>query len=212
MTELSVPTIGLLILSYLLGSVPFGLVLTRLAGLGDIRDIGSGNIGATNVLRTGRKDLALATLLLDAGKGAIAVLIMLALTGPVYAPLAGAAAFLGHCFPIFLRFNGGKGVATFMGTLFAVNYLVGAVAVGVWLATAAIFRISSLGALVASLSVSAFSFYAMSAETAIAVSAMTVLIYIRHHENIRRILNGTEPRIGKKKGETTTNSPENNDV
>ncbi len=186
-------------LSYLLGSVPFGLVFTKLAGLGDIREIGSGNIGATNVLRTGRKDLAAATLILDAGKGAIAVLVTRYFMGMELAVYAGAAAFIGHCFPIYLKFNGGKGVATFFGTLLAISPLLGGASIGVWLLTAALLRISSLSALCAALAAPAISSYFF-AETTYwaAVAFMTLVIFIRHRENIARIMTGTEPRIGKK--------------
>ena len=136
-----------IILGYLFGSIPFGLVITKAAGLGDIREIGSGNIGATNVLRTGRKDLALATLLLDGGKGAIAVIAAMLLG---WRPeVAGAAAFLGHCYPVWLRFKGGKGVATFMGTLFALHFSAGILAGATWLSVAALFKYSSLSALMA---------------------------------------------------------------
>lgn len=189
-----------LILGYLFGSVPFGLVLTKLAGLGDIRDIGSGNIGATNVLRTGRTDLALATLLLDGGKGAIAVLIAYALG---WRPeIAGAAAFLGHCFPVWLRFNGGKGVATFMGTLFALYFPSGIFAGAIWLVTAAVARYSSLSALVAA-AATPLVLFAMGKPTfALAAFFMTVLIFIRHKTNIVRLIQGGEPKIGKKKNVT----------
>ncbi|WP_020399418.1 glycerol-3-phosphate 1-O-acyltransferase PlsY [Kordiimonas gwangyangensis] len=187
-----------LILSYLLGAVPFGLVFTRMAGLGDIRDIGSGNIGATNVLRTGRKDLALATLVLDAGKAAIAVLITRHFISPELAPLAGAAAFIGHCFPVYLGFKGGKGVATFMGTLFAISWMLGLATAGIWLLSAAIFRISSLSALVASLLAPLVSYYLIGPDTWLPIAFMTLVIYIRHKTNIERILRGEEPKIGKK--------------
>lgn len=186
-------------LSYLLGSVPFGLVFTRLAGLGDIRKVGSGNIGATNVLRTGRKDLALATLLMDAGKGAIAVLLARYLADPSLAPVAGAAAFIGHCFPIYLRFKGGKGVATFFGTLFAIDIYLGLACAGLWLGTAAVFRISSLSALVASLLAPAIAYYVIGPESWIHIAFMTLVIYIRHRDNIGRLTKGDEPRIGGKK-------------
>ena len=187
-----------LILSYLLGAVPFGLVFTRMAGLGDIRDIGSGNIGATNVLRTGRKDLALATLLLDAGKGAIAVLVTRYFVSPELAPLAGAAAFIGHCFPVYLGFKGGKGVATFLGTLFAISWMLGLATAGIWLLSAAIFRISSLSALIASLLAPLVSYYLIGPDTWLPIAFMTLVIYIRHKTNIERILRGEEPKIGKK--------------
>jgi len=185
------------ILGYLLGSIPFGLVLTRLAGLGDIRAIGSGNIGATNVMRTGRKDLALATLLLDGGKGAIAVIIA-AMLG--WRPeIAGAAAFLGHCYPVWLKFKGGKGVATFMGTLFALYFPSGIFAGAIWLATAYVTKYSSLSALIAA-AATPFVLFAMG-KPAFAGAAlfMTALILIRHKDNIMRLLDGAEPKIGAKK-------------
>lgn len=186
-----------IILGYLLGSIPFGLVITKAAGLGDIRAIGSGNIGATNVLRTGRKDLALATLLLDGGKGAIAVGIAYALS---WRPeLAGAAAFLGHCFPVWLKFKGGKGVATFMGTLFALHWPAGVFAGAIWLAMAKIARISSLAALTAAAAMPLVLFTMGKVAFAVAALFMAALIFVRHHENIARLLSGTEPQIGAKK-------------
>lgn len=184
--------------AYLLGSIPFGLALTRIAGLGDIRNIGSGNIGATNVLRTGRKDLALATLLLDAGKGGIAVLIFFSVGLNDYAAFAGAAAFLGHCFPVFLGFKGGKGVATFFGTLFAINWMVGLVTGAVWLLTAVLFRMSSLSALIASALAPVVSYQLSPTGPHVAVAVMTLLIYYRHWANIKRIIAGEEPKIGQK--------------
>ena len=194
---------GLLILAalggYLLGSIPFGLVLTRLAGLGDIREIGSGNIGATNVLRTGRKDLAAATLVLDAGKAGIAALIFTYTLGTHAGLIAGAAAFFGHCYPVWLGFKGGKGVATFIGTLLAVHWPMGLAAIATWLVMAAIFRISSLSALVAALTAPIFAFALGRVDVALMAIFLAVLIYWRHRENIRRILAGEEPRIGGKK-------------
>jgi glycerol-3-phosphate acyltransferase PlsY len=188
---------------YLLGSIPFGLVLTKMAGLGDIREIGSGNIGTTNVLRTGRKDLALATLVLDSGKGAIAVIIFGLITSWETLPmaLAGAAAFLGHCYPVWLKFKGGKGVATFLGTLLALKFWAGLVACGIWLLAAVIFRISSLSALIAAAALPLILVLTGHNILATAVLFMSALIFIRHRENITRILNGTEPKIGKKKTE-----------
>lgn len=185
------------ILGYLLGAIPFGLVITKMAGLGDIREIGSGNIGATNVLRTGRKDLALATLLLDGGKGAIAVGIAYYLG---WRPeIAGAAAFLGHCYPAWLSFKGGKGVATFMGTLFALYLPAGLFAGAVWLGTAYLTKYSSLSALVAA-SASPFILFAYGKPAfAIAAAFMALLIFIRHKENIQRLLDGAETKIGQKK-------------
>ena len=190
----------ILISSYLLGSVPFGLVITRLGGLGDIREIGSGNIGATNVLRTGRKDLAIATLVLDAGKGAIAVLVTAhMLDTPSLAAAAGMATFIGHCFPVFLKFNGGKGVATFFGTVFAISWVLGLTVGAVWLLTAVIFRMSSLAGLTAALAAPIIGFVILVSNSWIFLTAMTVVIFVRHRENIGRILAGTESKIGKKK-------------
>ncbi len=195
----TITIILVLLLSYLLGSVPFGLVITRLGGLGDIREIGSGNIGATNVLRTGRKDLALATLLLDAGKGAIAVLTTAYwLELPELAAAAGMAAFIGHCFPVFLKFNGGKGVATFFGTIFAISVYLGLASGGVWLLVALVFRMSSLAGLATAAAAPIISYYLTGTDTWMFLAAMTAVIFIRHRENIGRILAGTESRIGKK--------------
>ena len=184
---------------YLLGSIPFGLVLVRLAGLGDIRAIGSGNIGATNVLRTGHKGLALATLLLDGGKGAIAVLIARFVLGEDVVPLAGMAAILGHNFPVWLGFKGGKGVATTFGTLMAASWPVGVACCVTWLIVAGLFRISSLSALVGLAAAPIFAYYASGLDLALMAGGMAVLGFIRHHQNIRRLLKGEEPRIGKKK-------------
>lgn len=185
------------LVGYLLGSIPFGLVITRAAGLGDIRAIGSGNIGATNVLRTGRKDLAAATLLLDGGKGAIAVGLAYGLS---WRPeLAGAAAFLGHCFPVWLGFKGGKGVATFLGTLIALWLPAGAIAGAVWLVVAYVSKYSSLAALVAA-AASPLVLFAMGRPAfALAALFMAGLIFIRHRANIERLLRGEEPKIGSKK-------------
>ncbi|NOX95739.1 MAG: glycerol-3-phosphate 1-O-acyltransferase PlsY [Alphaproteobacteria bacterium] len=186
------------LLGYLLGSIPFGLVITKLAGLGDIRDIGSGNIGATNVLRTGRKDLALATVLLDGGKGAIAVFIAL-LFG--WRPeIAGAAAFLGHCFPVWLKFKGGKGVATFMGTLFALYFPAGIFAGAIWLASAKLTKYSSLSALLAAAATPFVLFSMGKPAFALAALFMAVLIFVRHQTNIIRLIQGDEPKIGPKIG------------
>ena len=184
---------------YLLGSVPFGLVITRALGLGDLRQIGSGNIGATNVLRTGNKPAALATLLLDSGKGAIAVLIARALIGEDAAQIAGAAAFFGHVYPIWLKFNGGKGVATFLGTLLALAWPVGLAACGLWALTAAVFRISSLSALVAAALAVPAALLLGRPEVTLLTLLLAALVFWRHRSNIGRILAGTEPKIGKKK-------------
>jgi glycerol-3-phosphate acyltransferase PlsY len=186
-----------LIAGYLLGSVPFGVVITRLAGVGDVRTIGSGNIGATNVLRTGRRDLAALTLLADALKGTLAVFVGLWIGG-AYGPAAGAlGAFLGHLFPVWLGFKGGKGVATYLGALAALSPWSAVAFALAWLGVAAISRISSLGALAASL-VALIALYASGQLVEAAVFAgMTVLLWIRHAENIRRLVAGTEPRIGR---------------
>lgn len=185
------------ILGYLLGSVPFGLVITKAAGLGDIRSIGSGNIGATNVLRTGRKDLALATLLLDGGKAGLAVLIASALGWR--AEIAGAAAFLGHCFPVWLNFKGGKGVATFLGALLALWFPAGVFACATWLGAAGLTRYSSLSALLAAAASPLILFAMGKWEFALAAAFMTALIFMRHRANIERLLTGMEPKIGAKK-------------
>ncbi len=185
-------------LGYLLGSIPFGLLLTRAAGLGDVRHIGSGNIGATNVLRTGRKGLAAATLLLDAAKGAAAVLIANHYFGQIPAMYAGLGALLGHDFPVWLKFKGGKGVATYLGVLFAVAWQIAAVFAGVWLAVAAATRISSLAAIIAII-VTPFAAWALGYDEFALVSAlMSIIVLIKHRGNIRRLLAGEEPRIGAK--------------
>jgi glycerol-3-phosphate acyltransferase PlsY len=196
--------LGAAVGGYLLGSIPFGLVLTRLAGLGDIREVGSGNIGATNVLRTGRKDLALATLLLDAAKAGIAAAIFGLLFNPTAGLIAGAAAFFGHCFPAWLNFKGGKGMATFVGTVLVVHWPTALILIAVWLITVAIFRMSSLGALIASLAtpVAAVAFGRF--DVTIMTSVLAVLIYWVHRTNITRILAGEEPKVGKKRTETET--------
>lgn len=200
---------------YLLGSVPFGLVITKAAGLGDIRAIGSGNIGATNVLRTGRKDLALATLLLDAGKAGIALLIARWLTDGMHEQTlieltAGTAAFVGHCFPVWLKFKGGKGVATFFGLLFAGYWPLALLAGVVWLAIATIFRYSSLAALCAVAITPIAALVAGVPEHAAFTAAIAILIFWLHRANIARLRAGTEPRIGDKKkdGEAPIVPPE----
>lgn len=186
------------LLAYLLGSVPFGIVMARLFGLGDLRQVGSGNIGATNVLRTGHRPAAFLTLLLDAGKGAIAVLAARALLAEDAAQLAGFAAFLGHCFPIFLGFRGGKGVATFLGTLLALAWPIGVAACAIWAAVAAVFRISSLSALVAAAGSPVAALLLGRADAVLFCLALAALIFVRHRANIARILRGTEPKIGSK--------------
>jgi glycerol-3-phosphate acyltransferase PlsY len=191
------PQITYLLLGYLLGAIPFGLLLTRAAGLPDIRTIGSGNIGATNVLRTGSKALAAATLVLDAGKGAAAVLLAGQLAGRDAALWAGLGAVLGHLFPVWLRFNGGKGVATSYGVLIAAAWPVGLAAGAAWLIAAALLRRSSLAGLI-SFAVAPFLAWALADPGAVKLAlAIAVLVYARHHANIRRLLAGTEPRIGQ---------------
>ncbi|MDO9473713.1 MAG: glycerol-3-phosphate 1-O-acyltransferase PlsY [Caulobacter sp.] len=195
-------TLGLIVVGgYLLGSIPFGMIATRLGGAGDIRKIGSGNIGATNVLRSGRKDLAAITLIGDAGKGVVAVLLARWLTNDTAAmvAIAGGAAFVGHLFPVWLKFNGGKGVATFYGVLLAAMWPVGLLAALTWLAMAALFRMSSLAALTAAALAPLFAFATDQPYPMILLSAfMAVLIFIRHHQNISRLLKGQEPKIGAK--------------
>lgn len=186
-------------LSYLLGSIPFGLVLARIMGLGNLREIGSGNIGATNVLRTGNKLAAFLTLLFDAGKGGVAVLVASALFGGTAAQIAALFAFLGHLYPVWLKFRGGKGVATFLGIMLALNFWVGLAACMTWLAAALVTRISSMGALAASLSAPLWLYVFGLPQAIFLTLLLAILVWIRHHENIKRILNGQESRIGKKR-------------
>ena len=193
-----------LIGGYLLGSIPFGVIATRLGGAGDVRSIGSGNIGATNVLRTGRKDLALITVLGDGGKGAMAVAVawMLTKDAPQSAQatltaLAGGAAFIGHIFPVWLGFKGGKGVATFFGVLLAAAWPVGLLAGATWILVALVFRLSSLAALTAAVLAPVYVFVTdRPYPIAVLAVVMAVLIFFRHRENIARLLKGQEPRIG----------------
>jgi len=203
------------ICGYLLGSIPFGLVITKMAGLGDIRSIGSGNIGATNVLRTGRKDLAAATLLLDAGKAGLAFWLCVwgvsaygVNVGASYYPgsintiglIGGAAAFIGHCYPVWLKFKGGKGVATYIGLLLAGMWQVGLAFCAIWLVTAALVRMSSFAALVATAAAPVIAWWLFpNADGYIITGVLALLIFWRHRANIQRILAGTEPKIGKKK-------------
>ena len=194
----SLPIAYALIGGYRRVSIPLGLIITRLTGQGDIRDIGSGNIGATNVLRTGRKDIALITLLLDAGKAGIAALIFNHFFGAPIGLFAGAAALIGHCFPIWLKFKGGKGVATFSGGLLATAWPLGLVAGAIWLACAYITRISSLSALAAAGTAPLIALFMGYPRVAVMAGVMAVIIYIRHAENIGRIIKGTESRIGNK--------------
>jgi glycerol-3-phosphate acyltransferase PlsY len=185
---------------YLLGSIPFGLLLTRMAGLGDVRKIGSGNIGATNVLRTGHKGLAAVTLLLDAGKGAAAVLLA-KLWGPDMALVAAFGAVVGHLFPVWLAFKGGKGVATTLGVLLALALPLGAASCLLWLLVAGVFRYSSLAALVAVAAAPVIAWFLLADLQMVQLTgALALLVWLRHHENIRRLLSGQESRIGRKKG------------
>ena len=211
MQDLAAAALGSLALvavaGYLLGSIPFGVLITRAAGAGDVRNIGSGNIGATNVLRTGRKDLALATLLLDAGKGAAALLLARWLfNSDLAGAIGGGAAFLGHLYPVWLRFKGGKGVATFFGLMLAAHWPLGLLAGATWLIVAFALRYSSLAALVAAAAAAVYAmlplaFAGLPAPAPIILLAVftAVLICLRHHENIARLLKGTEPRIGASK-------------
>lgn len=183
---------------YLLGSVPFGLILTRIAGHGDIRSIGSGNIGATNVLRTGNKPLALLTLLLDGGKGAAAALLA-GMMHPLLGMFAAAAAFIGHLYPVWLNFKGGKGVATFLGVLLALSWPTGLAAALTWVLTAVGFRYSSLAALMAALASPFFAFVFSGLPLAMLTASLAFLVVMRHEDNIRRLLRGEEPQIGAKR-------------
>ncbi len=191
-----------LFMGYILGSIPFGLILARLGGMGDIRNIGSGNIGATNVLRTGNKGLALLTLLLDGGKGAAAIILMANYSDDTtaYLPLlAGFGAFLGHLFPIWLNFQGGKGVATYLGILFALSWQIAVATCLTWALAAAVWRMSSLAALVACALAPVFGYFIGGYNVMLLCLAMSVLVYARHAENIKRIISGDEPKIGNKK-------------
>lgn len=186
-----------LLLGYLLGSIPFGVLLTRLGGAGDLRRIGSGNIGATNVLRTGRKGLAAATLLLDMAKGAAAVLLVDALF-PGTAMLGGLAAFIGHCYPVWLKLKGGKGVATLMGVVLALSWPAGLVYAAVWLVMLAIFRISSLSGMTAAISAPVSAAFFDRTELVLMLLALALIVVWKHRENIDRLLSGAEPRVGSK--------------
>jgi glycerol-3-phosphate acyltransferase PlsY len=207
--SLTWPFYAAAVIGYLIGSIPFGLVLTKMAGHGDVRNIGSGNIGATNVLRTGNKGLALATLLLDGGKGAIVVILANLYLTQDYAVLAGGGAFLGHLYPIWLKFKGGKGMATFVGVMLAISWPAGLAIALTWLITAFIFRISSLAALVSAAFAPLYIYilqinspfgetYYGDLQRIEFAAMMALLIFLRHRENIARLVKGTEPRIGKK--------------
>jgi glycerol-3-phosphate acyltransferase PlsY len=189
--------LGALIFGYLLGSIPFGLIFTRMAGLGDVRKIGSGNIGATNVLRTGRKGLAAATLLGDALKGTVAVLIA-AQWGPQFATIAALGAFLGHLFPVWLRFKGGKGVATFIGVLIGLKPLAALIFAAIWLGVAFVSRYSSLSALIASAATPIVLWLLGEPGMAGMTIILVALLWWKHSQNISRLLAGTEGKIGQK--------------
>jgi glycerol-3-phosphate acyltransferase PlsY len=183
---------------YLIGSIPSGILIARAMGLGNLREIGSGNIGATNVLRTGNKKAAAMTLLFDAAKGAIPVLLASHFAGEGAASLAGLLAFLGHCFPVWLGFRGGKGVATYLGVVLALAPLVGLIACGMWLAVAVVSRYSSLSALVAAGWTPVVMVFTHNGQFFILTIVLALLIYLRHASNIKRLRNGTESRIGAK--------------
>jgi glycerol-3-phosphate acyltransferase PlsY len=184
---------------YLLGSIPFGVIATRLGGAGDLRKIGSGNIGATNVLRTGRKDLALITLIGDAAKGAVALLVARHFLGEAAGALAGGAAFVGHLFPVWLRFKGGKGVATALGVMLAAAWPVGLTALAVWLVVFAVSRISSLSALTAAVLSPMFAVLWHAPQPVMwLILACAILVVMRHRANIARLMRGQEPRFGAK--------------
>lgn len=195
------PTLALMI-GYLFGSIPFGVVLTRLGGAGDLRQVGSGNIGATNVLRTGRKGLAAATLLLDMGKGAAAILLVHSVW-PGNEPLAAAGAFLGHCYPVWLRFRGGKGVATLMGIALALYWPIGLVFAGLWIGLLALTRVSSLAGMVAAASTPLSAALLGRFDLVLLMLALGLIVLWKHGENIERLLAGTEPRVGRSASGTT---------
>ena len=193
------PLIYAVVLGYLCGSVPFGLLLTRAAGLGDIRQIGSGNIGATNVLRTGNRWVAAATLVLDAAKAALPILVARYYWGENAAMLAAIGAFLGHCFPAWLNFKGGKGVAVMIGSLLALFWPLGLIFCAVWLLIAFAQKMSSLAALTATATAPIFAFVLVNEWLAGAVAVMAILLFFQHRENIARLMAGTEPKIGSEK-------------
>ncbi|MBJ6986206.1 MULTISPECIES: glycerol-3-phosphate 1-O-acyltransferase PlsY [unclassified Devosia] len=186
-------------LGYLFGSIPFGLILTRAAGLGDIRQIGSGNIGATNVLRTGNKKIAALTLILDALKAVVPILLARHFWGEDAARIAAVGAFFGHCFPVWLGFKGGKGVAVMIGSLLALAWPVGLIFCAVWLLLAYVRKISSLAALTAAATAPIFAYLFVGAGLAIVVLILALLLFFQHRENIARLINGTEPKIGGSK-------------
>ena len=187
-----------LIVGYLLGTIPFGLLLTKLAGTGDIRSVGSGNIGATNVLRTGHKGLAAGTLIGDLLKGTVAVLLMHRLGGTNAGLVAGLGAVLGHVFPVWLGFRGGKGVATYIGVLIAVSWIVALMFAAIWAGVAALTRYSSLSGLIASALMPPLLYLGVGSKSALLFLILTVIVWIMHRGNIQRLLAGTEPKIGRK--------------
>lgn len=185
-------------IGYLIGSIPAGVIIARVMGLGNLREIGSGNIGATNVLRTGSKKAAALTLLLDAGKGLAAVLLAQAFAGPFAAQAAGFTAMIGHCFPVWLLFRGGKGVATFFGVLFGLAWPVGIASALVWIGCAALLRYSSLAALLASFAAPVVAYFAGYQQLVFLFIGLAALILVRHSANVSRLLSGTESKIGSK--------------
>ena len=187
-----------LIVGYLLGTIPFGLLLTKLAGTGDIRSVGSGNIGATNVLRTGHKGLAAGTLIGDLLKGTVAVLLMHRLAGTNAGLVAGLGAVLGHVFPVWLGFKGGKGVATYVGVLIAVSWIVALMFAAIWAGVAALTRYSSLSGLIASALMPPLLYLGVGSKSALLFLVLTAIVWIMHRGNIQRLLAGTEPKIGRK--------------
>ena len=197
------PLIISLVFGYLLGSIPFGLLIAKAAGQGDIRGIGSGNIGATNVLRTGRKDLAFLTLLTDAGKAGVAALIITHFFGLPFGLFAGTLALIGHCFPVWLGFKGGKGVATFFGCLLATAWPVGLIASAIWLVIAFLTKMSAMAGLWAAASAPVIALDLGRLDISIMSLVLALVIFIRHKDNIGRILKGTEPKIGAKKKDTS---------
>ncbi len=186
------------VVGYLLGSIPFGMILSKLMNLGDLRSIGSGNIGATNVLRTGNKKAAFATLILDGGKGAVAVLLARELAGDSAAQVAAFASFLGHCFPIYIGFKGGKGVATFIGIALAIAWPVGLLVCLTWLVVAVVTRYSSLSALTAATLAPFFAYFLGFGQVVLLFILLALVIYVRHKTNIERLLSGQESKIGSK--------------
>ncbi|MAN99969.1 glycerol-3-phosphate 1-O-acyltransferase PlsY [uncultured Roseovarius sp.] len=186
------------VIGYLLGSIPFGMVLARIMGLGNLREIGSGNIGATNVLRTGNKTAAALTLLLDGGKGAVAVLLARGMAGEDAAQLAALASFVGHCYPVWLGFRGGKGVATFLGIFLALAWPVGLACCATWLVTALVTRVSSKAAIMAAALSTGWMVVLGYGMGMVLAFVLSLLVFWRHRENIARIKAGTEPKIGQK--------------